>query len=239
LKPLRGRLDRASESIARRGLAGIGKQPHLTIITPDLTDEEIAALTHLLREKIDNDRYPLSPRIQVLKGILAKIRPEPAREPSPHRRERVRRAGAATGAKHLKSTPAPPMTLGNAARAGVRLIVWCKKCHRQVESDPAEQAHWYGAEMPVPQWQLCCENLPGEGRLRVESGSSIGASRPPLPHYSITSSARARIAGGTVRPSAVAVLRLTTSSKVVGCSTGRSAGFAPFRILSTKTARRL
>ena len=48
---------------------------------------------------------------------------------------------------------------------------------------------------------------------------------------SMTSSARARIDGGTVRPSALAVLRLTTSSKVVGCWTGRSAGLAPLRIL--------
>ena len=44
--------------------------------------------------------------------------------------------------------------------------------------------------------------------------------------YPMASSARARIDGGTVRPSALAVLRLTTSSNVVGCSTGRSAGFA-------------
>jgi hypothetical protein len=51
--------------------------------------------------------------------------------------------------------------------------------------------------------------------------------------YSITSSARARIEGGIVSPSAFAVLRLTTSSNLVGCWTGRSAGFAPFRILST------
>src|ERR1700731_4639733 len=51
-----------------------------------------------------------------------------------------------------------------------------------------------------------------------------------LPH-SITSSARARIDGGTVSPSALAVLRLTTSSNVVGCCTGRSAGLAPLRIL--------
>src|SRR6516162_9829095 len=50
----------------------------------------------------------------------------------------------------------------------------------------------------------------------------------------MTSSARARIDGGIVRPSAFAVLRLTTSSNVVGCSTGRSAGFAPLRILSTE-----
>jgi hypothetical protein len=49
----------------------------------DLTDEEIAALARLLTNTIDADRYPLSPRIQTLKGILAKIRPEPPREPLP------------------------------------------------------------------------------------------------------------------------------------------------------------
>jgi hypothetical protein len=50
---------------------------------PDLTDEETDALARLLRDTIDADRYPLSPRIQRLKGILAKIRPESAREPLP------------------------------------------------------------------------------------------------------------------------------------------------------------
>jgi hypothetical protein len=49
----------------------------------DLTDEETDALARLLSRKIDNDRYPLSPRIQNLKGILAKIRPEPVRMPLP------------------------------------------------------------------------------------------------------------------------------------------------------------
>jgi hypothetical protein len=49
----------------------------------DLTDEETATLTRLLTNTIDADRYPLSPRIQTLKGILGKIRPEPAREPLP------------------------------------------------------------------------------------------------------------------------------------------------------------
>ena len=38
------------------------------------------------------------------------------------------------------------------------------------------------------------------------------------------SSARASTDGGIVRPSALAVLRLMTSSNLVGCSTGRSAG---------------
>src|SRR5215475_10755547 len=60
--------------------------------------------------------------------------------------------------------------------------------------------------------------------------------RAALHLHSITLSARARNAGGTVKPSALAVLRLMTNSNMVGCSTGRSAGSAPFRILSTYTA---
>jgi hypothetical protein len=49
--------------------------------------------------------------------------------------------------------------------------------------------------------------------------------------YSITSSAPVSSAGGMVRPSAFAVLRLMTSSNLIDCSTGKSAGLAPFRIL--------
>ena len=51
--------------------------------------------------------------------------------------------------------------------------------------------------------------------------------------YSITSSARASNIGGTLRPSAVAVLRLITSSYLVGFCTGRSAAFTPLRMRST------
>src|SRR5262249_38095243 len=47
--------------------------------------------------------------------------------------------------------------------------------------------------------------------------------------YSITPSARATRLVGTSRPSAFAVLRLMTSSYVVGACTGRSAGFSPLR----------
>jgi hypothetical protein len=49
----------------------------------DLTDEETDALAGLLRRTIDDDRYPLSPRVQTLKAVLAKIQPELAREPLP------------------------------------------------------------------------------------------------------------------------------------------------------------
>jgi len=45
--------------------------PHL-----DRSDDEAAA-----RIKEHNDRHPLSPRIRTLRGILAKLRPEPQREP--------------------------------------------------------------------------------------------------------------------------------------------------------------
>jgi hypothetical protein len=49
----------------------------------DLTDEEAAALTRELHDIIESDRYPFSPRIQTLRTILAKLRPEPVREPLP------------------------------------------------------------------------------------------------------------------------------------------------------------
>ena len=51
--------------------------------------------------------------------------------------------------------------------------------------------------------------------------------------YSITSSARASKVGGTSRPSAFAVLRLITSSYLVGACTGKSAGLSPLRMRST------
>jgi hypothetical protein len=61
----------------------------------------------------------------------------------------------------VKSEPGPPMTLGNAAAARVRLIVWCKACQHQVEPDAAEQSERYSAEMPVPEWRerLVCSKM--------------------------------------------------------------------------------
>jgi len=49
----------------------------------DINDDETAALAEELHNIIENDRYPLSPRILTLKAILAKIRPEPVRKPLP------------------------------------------------------------------------------------------------------------------------------------------------------------
>ena len=38
----------------------------------------------------------------------------------------------------MKSYAGPPMTLGNAAAARVRLIVWCKDCRHQLSPTPAK-----------------------------------------------------------------------------------------------------
>jgi len=51
--------------------------------------------------------------------------------------------------------------------------------------------------------------------------------------YSITSSAIETNPGGTVSPSAFAVLKFMTKSNLVGCSTGKSPGFSPLRMRPT------
>src|SRR5262245_25838128 len=53
------------------------------------------------------------------------------------------------------------------------------------------------------------------------------------PHHSITSLASASSLSGIWRPSALAVLRLMTRRNLTGCSTGRSAGLVPCKILCT------
>ena len=74
--------------------------------------------------------------------------------------------------------------------------------------------------------------MPASENLHM-NGTSCTAANGKRHPYSITSSARTSNEGGTVRPSALAVFRLITSSNLVGCSTGRSAGLVPLRILST------
>jgi ribosomal protein L37E len=51
-----------------------------------------------------------------------------------------------------------PATLGSAAKAYLRLRVWCRECGRRVDVDPGEQAERYGADFPVPDWaaRLTC-----------------------------------------------------------------------------------
>jgi hypothetical protein len=122
-----------------------------------------------------SDRYPFSERI---------------RNPEGDPRQALARAGAPAlaGAKgvcaaaskrsdkapaRLKPYDGPPMTLGSAAAAGVRLIVWCKECRHQVEPDPAEMATRYGAETPVLDWRqrLVCSQCGGRQVDMVLTGT--------------------------------------------------------------------
>jgi hypothetical protein len=51
----------------------------------ELNEVQAEVLTRELHSTIQNDRYPLSPRIVTLKEILGQVWPEPEREPLPRR----------------------------------------------------------------------------------------------------------------------------------------------------------
>jgi hypothetical protein len=86
----------------------------------------------------------------------------------------------------------------------------------------AGQQFIFGSKGAIPQGPA----RPGDRRRRLRPKSTRRAV------HSIISSARPSSASGTIRPSALAALRLITSSSLVGNWTGRSAGLAPFSIRS-------
>jgi hypothetical protein len=43
--------------------------------------------------------------------------------------------------------------LGDMLRKNLKLIGWCRKCDRQTEADPAEQAALHGTDLPVADWR--------------------------------------------------------------------------------------
>ena len=49
----------------------------------DLTDDEMQILTRLVRRAIDDDRYPMAPRLDPLKALLAKLDPPKPAAPLP------------------------------------------------------------------------------------------------------------------------------------------------------------
>jgi hypothetical protein len=72
---------------------------------------------------------------------------------------------------------------------------------------------------------------PESGRVQCTRPCLLWAKSGHPIIYSIISSARACIDGGTLMPSALAALRLMTNSNLVACKTGNSAGFSPLRTL--------
>ena len=72
----------------------------------DLSDDETAALTKELDDITRNDRYPFSERIRTVKAILAKLRPEPVREPLPPPKVYARQTS--TGLVYFSRSPSRP-----------------------------------------------------------------------------------------------------------------------------------
>jgi hypothetical protein len=119
----------------------------LVIITLDLSDDEKAALAQLLRRTIDENRYALSPRPAPMRAILAKLEPPKPRPELPPPLKVLAAFPSVIDRPLFPSAPPDPRPI---VKAGVRLIVWCRDCGRQVDSDPAEMARQYGSEKAVP-----------------------------------------------------------------------------------------
>lgn len=107
-------------------------------------------------------------------------------------------------------------------------------------------------ELPEPDGAPIRVKVLGEELVAFrDTGGRIGLIEPQCAHrrrgsrsipehaYWITSSARTSTDPGILRPSTLAVRRLTTKPHFVDSSIGRSLDFAPRRIRSTKEAARL
>ena len=109
-----------------------------------------------------------------------------------------------------------------ALRGRRRLLLLRERASQRVALLPGARAHCISVGRSAVQQRGCVSDTTGAAPPR----SSRGA-------HSITSSARASTVVGISSPSVFAVLRLTTSSYLVGACTGRSAGFSPLRMRST------
>ena len=102
-------------------------------------------------------------------------------------------------------TAGPPMTLGSAAAAKVRLTDWCKACGHRSEPDPAEQARWYGPETTVPDWcaRLVCSRCGSRDVDMVVSGTRCSKINPPtFGRPQVARGLRASLARAAVPPGA-------------------------------------
>src|SRR5262245_60066733 len=110
-------------------------------------------------------------------------------------------------------------------KGGDDLVGPCARAPAQICNPPWPVVECLGKRREWP-------NNRRDGRRTAEQLDELA------PLHSITSSARASKVSGTMRPSALAVLRLTTSTYLFGFCTGRSAGFSPLRMRSTYAAAR-
>jgi len=118
------------------------------------------------------------------------------------------------------------------------LIGFIKRLRQPKDCSPAQLVAWdpinecqVARRAPATRPPSARRNAPAVACIR-KLGFGLGGPAIVGDH-SITLSARVNSDAGIVRPSAFAVLTLITNWNFVGCSTGKSAGLAPLRILST------
>jgi hypothetical protein len=96
--------------------------------------------------------------------------------------------------------------------------------------NPAVTNVRFGSKADISQ---CNRHVPFTPESGPTNQCLLSANSGHRPNYSITSSARFCIDCGTVMPSVFAVLRLRSSSILLACWTGKSAGFSPLRTRPT------
>jgi hypothetical protein len=115
--------------------------------------------------------------------------------------------------------PYPPL-------AGRKGRLNCRSAHRQARSPSRHR----NADCPY----RCHVGDNSEfGRTHYRRARFLLAQSYEFHRHSITSLADTSSIGGISIPSIFAVLRLITNSNVVGCWTGKSAGFSPLRMRPT------
>ncbi len=71
-----------------------------------------------------------------------------------------------------------PITLGAAAKTSASLIVWCRaaNCNHQNQTDPADLAQIFGADLPVAEWRkrLVCSRCGGRDFMVLFMGRRRG-----------------------------------------------------------------
>ena len=102
---------------------------------------------------------------------------------------------------------------------------------------PAAPLAWPGRHRMLEQAAMLLSPMSAFAHLADSTRTSRHVRKVPegnirAGNYSISSSASVSKFGGTVIPSCVAVLRLTTSQNLLACSIGRSPGFTPRTILA-------
>jgi hypothetical protein len=106
-------------------------------------------------------------------------------------------------------------------------------CSRFIEAQARRRRGVHHLTLPFPRRRRLIDP---RRQLRPQAPADCGVAGVVV--HSMIWSARARSDDGMARPSALAVLRLITSSNFVGCSMGKSPGRAPRRMRSTYRAMR-